>query len=313
MRAAWPQSAGDAARQAALAHGCLLLGLFVWLLTAAGCRRAQPVTPAPAERAVEAEAEAAGSGAAADPLIETTRQYRSTMDPIAPQQQPVAERVAEFTWTDQPTSAMAPDQPVTGRLAGRDFIARYVSVAPDEEDGRPTLRLRFSNRRPENGQCSFLFDDDAVFFEWHAPNGVGTLQRRMNEQAETPAAAWFTLEQPDGTPLTNNTPWAAALRLEEERGPTQTGGVSSLRGSIVLVFDDRHKSWIAGTFIADGCADETHGQSAPLDVDVLDHPNAVGSGGGPINPPPLRMPLRGPNNLPTPTDDAEPAGARTDT
>jgi hypothetical protein len=43
------------------------------------------------------------------------------------------------------------------------------------------------------------------------------------------------------------------VRIEEVRGPTETGGVESLKGRLAVVFDDGGKSWVAGHFVADGC------------------------------------------------------------
>jgi hypothetical protein len=55
-------------------------------------------------------------------------------------------------------------------------------------------------------------------------------------------------------PLTGSSHrWGAYLRIEEQRGSTEAGGVASLKGRLALVFDDAQKSWIAGTFVADGC------------------------------------------------------------
>jgi len=204
--------------------------------------------------------------------------YQTDLPSIAPQAQPVADHVADFTWHDGPTAAEVPPQAVSGRLGGHDFICRYASVTPDHEEHQPVYWLRFSDQ-PRGADCSFASDDNSVSVEWHQPLALGEWLKKFGEEAKSdnPTAAWYTVQppgiaqtpdgnQPPGSgpsptvwqPQTMNTcGWSVYLKIDEERGSTQDGGIASLRGKIALVFDDGDKkSWIAGSFVADGCRNE---------------------------------------------------------
>lgn len=200
----------------------------------------------------EQTAEVVKPGHIEEGVIAPTERYRSALPVIAPQPLVAAPVLAGFTWTETPGPQHVPEQTVTGRIQGREFRCRYVSVRPDEEDGLPTYLLRFSDK-PRGKQCAFSFDDNSVCVEWSTPHGVGEWSKSLDQARREGSYAWYTLRQADGTPLTRNPEWACYLRIEEERGPTEAGGVSSLQGRIALVFGDDTKSWLAGTFVADGC------------------------------------------------------------
>ncbi|MBI2299972.1 MAG: hypothetical protein HYU66_13700 [Armatimonadetes bacterium] len=186
-----------------------------------------------------------------EPRDESAR-YRGPAPVIKPQVRTVAGQVTPFRWSEAPAAADVPAAPLSGRIAGFDFRYRYASVVPDDEDRLPTYLLRFSNK--DRGElCAFSFEDDAVCLEWHLPTGVGEWQKRLTDPRPDGSYAWYTIRQSDGTPLTRNPDWAVYLRIDEERGSTESGGIASLVGRIALTFGDKEKSWLAGTFVADGC------------------------------------------------------------
>lgn len=179
--------------------------------------------------------------------------YLSDQPVIEPQSQPVAGSAAQVTWTESPTANLVPDQPVTGRLHGEEFICRYASVRPEREGRLPTYQLRLSNK-PKGELCGFNLDDNAVTIEWHTPVGAGEWQRLMSDPRPEGADAWYVVEQADGTPYTRTVEWAAWVKVESVAGSTEPGGISSLTGRLVIMFADKEQSWVAGTFVADGCA-----------------------------------------------------------
>lgn len=186
-----------------------------------------------------------------EPRDESAR-YHSAAPAIKPQTRTVADKTAPFRWSAEPAAADVPAAPLSGRVAGRDFRYRYASVIPDDEDRLPTYLLRFSNRT-RGELCAFSFEDDAVCLEWHIPTGVGEWRKKLAEPRPDGAYAWYTIRQSDGTPLTRNPEWGCYLRIDEERGSTEAGGIASLVGKIALTFGDKEQSWVAGTFVADGC------------------------------------------------------------
>ncbi|MBI5835447.1 MAG: hypothetical protein HZB16_24355 [Armatimonadetes bacterium] len=230
-----------------------ILGTVVCLLLG-GCTARAPkvVTPTPSTGA-EASAKPPATG-----LVE---HFASKLAPIAPQAQPVADAVAQFAPKDTLAEADVPAQPVTGQVAGKPFICRYAGIWADEEARQPTLWLRFSGQpRPSDGGLSL--DDTNVNLEIPRKPEVGTWTRAFRAQAESTVAAFYTIEAAavaGATPqLTTGSryDWACWLRIDEERGPVEQGGISSVVGRLVLVFDDavegRTRSWVAGRFIADG-------------------------------------------------------------
>lgn len=180
------------------------------------------------------------------------RPYLATTPVIQPQQRPIAKAVSEVRWTPTPGQANCPEAPVTGRLNGRPFICRYASVTPDDEAALPTWNLRFSSK-PRGDYCGTGLDDDAVMIEWHLPVGVGEWQKALTDPRPDGADAWFVVEQPDGWPYTASPDWAAWVKIESLAGSTESGGAPSLTGRLVIMFADKQKSWVAGTFRADGC------------------------------------------------------------
>ncbi|MCC7495255.1 MAG: hypothetical protein IT204_23100 [Fimbriimonadaceae bacterium] len=223
--------------------GCLLA---LWLLTACG-RQEPPPTPAPAS----AEAAQAADEAARLQAVGTTR-YISSAPLEKPVAQPVAAAAQAPPWTAEPTAAAVPEQPVSGRLRGRDFICRRATVSSVVEAGLPVYRLRLSNRAA-GSPSAFELDDDAVTIEWHQPSAAGELVRALTAPRPAGNDAWFVIEQADGAPLTCSAEFALYLRIDAQRGSTQTAGAPGLRGRLLLCFDDAEKSCLAGTFTADGC------------------------------------------------------------
>lgn len=211
----------------------------------AGCRGAQ--SPAPAKPTPPAAKPAAAP--AKPPAINF---YESKQPRIQPQQQAVGDHIAGFTWKAAPELADIPTAPLTGRLGGRDFICRYARTMPDEEDKQPTISLRFSSR-PRGDRCAFNQGDDVVSLEWHTPVGVGEWHKALGSPLPLGSWAYFALFGEDGVLQTHNPDWGACVKIEEERGSTEAGGLGSYRGRLALVFGDEQKSWVAGTFVADGC------------------------------------------------------------
>jgi len=160
-------------------------------------------------------------------------------------------RGGAFTWSAQPDLGAVPATMVTGRLRNQDFIARYAAVSVAEEAKQPVLRLRFSSL-PKGDIAGFSLDDDAVQLNWSTPLEPGTVTRQLDEPRPPTLDAWFVIEQADGVPLTQSAPFACLLQLDEVRGPVEPGGAPSLLGRLAICFDDEAKSWLAGTFAADG-------------------------------------------------------------
>jgi hypothetical protein len=198
-----------------------------------------------------------GKAAKPAPAPVKVERYVSRVPTIEPQLQPVAQKVAAFGWKDALSAADVPDQPVSGQIAGREFICRYATVTGDQEERLPTLWLRFSDQ-PRSPDGAFVLGDTNVNLEWHVPipeKGVCQWAKKLSDTPQPGAAAWYSLQPASGTSVMGSSyKWAAWVKIEEERGPTQAGGVGSLKGRLALEFDDgAQKSWIAGTFLADGC------------------------------------------------------------
>lgn len=219
---------------------CAVAGLLV------GCRPAAP--PATLEAA---PAEEVAAARAVDEPAELDL-YLSPDSPVAPRPWTPATAVASFTWRRTLDLADAPEQLVTGRLRGRDFIGRSASVVARDELGRPVYRLRLSNQ-PRQGPGGFNLDDDAVTLQWSEPVGAGQWVKELGERRAPGVDAWYVVEQKDGSPLTRSADFAARVAIERVGPPIEIGGAPSLDGRLVMVFDDDHESWLAGRFQADGC------------------------------------------------------------
>ncbi len=218
----------------------------------AGCGPQPYDESKPADQpAADLAAQAAAERAAVRQRAGLADDLHSLATPIAPLPQQPADAVAAFTWSAQPDLGAVPATMVTGRLRNQDFIARYAAVSVAEEAKQPVLRLRFSSL-PKGDIAGFSLDDDAVQLNWSTPLEPGTVTRQLDEPRPPTLDAWFVIEQADGVPLTQSAPFACLLQLDEVRGPVEPGGAPSLLGRLAICFDDEAKSWLAGTFAADG-------------------------------------------------------------
>jgi len=225
---------------------------MIGALALAGCGPKGYDESKPPEESAEAlAAKAAADRAAARLKAGLGDDLHSLSDPIAPLAQTPATGVADYTWNATPDLANVPQTMVTGRLRNRDFIARYAAVSFGEEAKQPVFRLRFSSL-PKGDIAGFSLDDDAVELNWSNPIEPGTLFKKLDEPRPPTVDAWFVIEQADGVPLTQSAPFGCALQIDEVRGPTEPGGAPSLLGRVAICFGDDAKSWIAGTFSADG-------------------------------------------------------------
>lgn len=225
---------------------------LVCALLCAGCGpKAYDETKPPEQPAEDLARQAAAERAAVRRRAGLDNDLRSLQPTIEPLPQQPADGLASFAWTAQPALGVVPEAMVTGRLRGREFIARYAAVSVGEEAKQPVLRLRFSSL-PRSDSSGFSLDDDAVQLNWASPIAPGLVRKELDEPRPPTLDAWYVIEQADGVPLTRTAPFACVLQLDEVRGPVEPGGAPSLLGRLAICFDDESKSWLAGTFAADG-------------------------------------------------------------
>jgi hypothetical protein len=88
------------------------------------------------------------------------------------------------------------------------------------------------------------------------PGKPGEFVKAMADKDPENTDGWYSYEQKDGTPMTMNSDWSVALKIDEwttAKDPADPKVLGQVKGKIFLVYKDDPKTFVAGTFEGPYC------------------------------------------------------------
>ncbi len=165
--------------------------------------------------------------------------------------------VADFEWTEAPTVDQIPSGTITGMVNGQAFEAKMVRVEKDEEG---VFKLHVHNKAPDDPDdpTGMITDDDGWTLTFTMEEGATEqFVRAISDDKGDDEHVYYWYQQEDGTPMSMNYSWGAALEITEwtveqpdEEAETFHTILGNIKGRVALVMDDDEKSWCAGEFDA---------------------------------------------------------------
>jgi hypothetical protein len=160
---------------------------------------------------------------------------------------PAAAPAGEAAWMENPTVADIPDAPIKGMVNGVAFEAKTVRVA--KGDGKCKLEIADVAADTPTGMLS---DGTEVKLEFTLePGKAGEFVKAMVDKDPENTDGWYSYEQKDGSPMTMNSDWAVALKIDDwtlAKDPNDPKVLGKVKGKVFLVFKDDPKTFVAGTF-----------------------------------------------------------------
>lgn len=145
----------------------------------------------------------------------------------------------EFGWKDNLTSADIPDIPLKGFIGGKEVQFAYINF--EKWRGTNDNVINFSLAKPVQN-CGFI-DNFEGFTILNKGNDIKQGQFLKSKFSDDPASYQVSFKQGGNK---SSDPWNMALEIESITD-------KSVKGKIVLFFNDISKSWIAGKFEAVLC------------------------------------------------------------
>lgn len=106
--------------------------------------------------------------------------------------------------------------------------------------------INFSNRRPKQ-DCGFIENDDAFALEKKAGEfAIGDFVKESFDSKADGVTSNFHYYEEGREIIKVNEQWNCALKITEINDKT-------VKGIIAICFNDKNKSWVAGTFEAVRC------------------------------------------------------------
>jgi hypothetical protein len=145
----------------------------------------------------------------------------------------------EFGWKDNITSADIPDFPVKGYIGGKEVQFAYINF--EKWRGANDNVINFSLVKPAQN-CGFIENFEG-FTILNKGNQIKQGPFVKSKFSDDPASYQVSFKQGGSK---SGDPWNMALEIESISDKT-------VKGKIVLFFNDNSKSWLAGKFEAVIC------------------------------------------------------------
>lgn len=146
----------------------------------------------------------------------------------------------KFEWKDAVSQSDIPDFPVKGNINGKEVTFQYINF--EKWHGPNDNVINFSLVKPQQ-QCGFIdgFTGFQLMNKGNAFSQGDWVKPKFEDDPKT-CQAFFKIEGSDKS----NSQWNCALSIESMTDKT-------VKGKIVLFFNDDKKSWVAGKFEAVIC------------------------------------------------------------
>ena len=155
----------------------------------------------------------------------------------------------EFAWTDAPSLTSIPDGVITGTINGEPFEAKTVRVKQDE--GGPKLEI--SNVAVDE-PTGIIVEDTGVSLRFPIAEGTtDELVKAFSDDVDFDMAHsyYWCPQGGDKGPMSVNATWGCALQITDwtlEADADNEDIIGNVKGKLAITYDDREKSWIAGSF-----------------------------------------------------------------
>ena len=160
---------------------------------------------------------------------------------------PAAGAAGEAKWMENPKVADIPDAAIKGMVNGVAFEAKTVRVV--KGDGKSKLEIMDKAADKPTGMVS---DATEVKLEFVLePGKPGEFVKAMADKDPTNTDGWYSYQQKDGSPMTMNSDWSVALKIDSwtlAKDPADASVLGTVKGRVFLVFKDDPKTFVAGTF-----------------------------------------------------------------
>lgn len=146
----------------------------------------------------------------------------------------------EFGWKDNISSADIPDFPVKGSLEGKEVQFAYINF--EKWRGSKDNVINFSVTKPEQN-CGFIenFSGFTLMNKSGDINQGEWVKAKFGDDPKTYQASFKHADKK------SDSQWNSALVIENINDKT-------VKGKILIYFNDEKKSWIAGKFEASVCS-----------------------------------------------------------
>lgn len=165
-----------------------------------------------------------------------------------PSPETVEAPAGSFAWTETPTLDQVPDAPISGMINGKPFTAQTVRL--EKRDDQVVLRIM--DQKPDTSTGMVTGETSASLYLVLEEGKPAEFVAGIKDEKKDPADAIYVYPQGgDKGPMTMNSDWGAALKLDEwtlGKDPADEDLLGTVKGKVAIVFADDPKSWVAGTF-----------------------------------------------------------------
>lgn len=154
------------------------------------------------------------------------------------------QNTGEFVWKQNLSVNDIPDTPVKGFLNGKEVNFEYINF--ENWRGSGDNVINFSSRRPKQ-DCGFIENNDA--FSLEKKGGEFLVGEFIKENFDAKIDGVFSSYHyyEEGKELVKvDEQWNCVLVITEINEKT-------VKGKIAICYNDKNKSWVAGTFEAVRC------------------------------------------------------------
>jgi hypothetical protein len=156
----------------------------------------------------------------------------------------IPKNTGEFAWKQNLTVNDIPDSPIKGFLNGKEITFEYINF--ENWRGSGDNVINFSNKRPKQ-DCGFVENDDAFTLIKKAGEfTVGNFVKESFDSRVDGVSSDYHYYQEGKDIIKVDEQWNCALIITDINEKT-------VKGKIAICYNDKNKSWIAGTFEAVRC------------------------------------------------------------
>ncbi|MEN6641208.1 MAG: hypothetical protein ABFE08_02045 [Armatimonadia bacterium] len=171
-----------------------------------------------------------------------------TPEPTPPTAEPAAVPATGFAWTETPKLDKIPDAAVTGMINGKPFSAKTVRL--EKRDGQVVLQI--IDQKPDKPTGMVTGETGASLYLALPEGKPAEYVAGIKDAKKDPADAIYYYPQGgDKGPMTMNSDWGAALKIDEwklAKDPSDPAALGTVKGKVAIVFADDPKSFVSGTF-----------------------------------------------------------------
>lgn len=169
-------------------------------------------------------------------------------EPTPPTAEPAAVPATGFAWTETPTLDQIPNAPITGMINGKPFAAQTVRLKQRDDQ----VVLEIIDQKPDDPSGMVTGETGAsLYLKLEEGKPVEFVSGIKDEKTDPADAIYYYPQGGDKGPMTMNSDWGAALKIDEwtlAKDPSDEDVLGTVKGKVAIVFADDPKSFVSGTF-----------------------------------------------------------------